>query len=323
MWRSAPEWRSGLSDVRPDPAGLAQPANQPQEDIPVTDPRSQALVPTDWLAAHLADPGLRVIDATFKMPGQTPTSVEEYATAHIPGAVFFDINEIADPDDPRPHMLPSPDRFARLVGSLGIGDEHRLVVYDGAGLMSAARVWWMFRVFGHDRIAILDGGLPKWQAEQRPVTAEVPKLAPAIFKASYAPTLVRAKAQLLRNIETKAEQVVDARAAGRFDGSVEDPWPGRRAGHIPGSRNLPYTNLIDPVSKTVRPTEELRREFGAAGVDLDRPAVASCGSGVTAGVLAFGLHLLGCTEVAVYDGSWAEWGLPGDTPVVTGPAGPR
>jgi thiosulfate/3-mercaptopyruvate sulfurtransferase len=278
-----------------------------------------ALVSTDWLAAHLASPDIRVVDGSFKMPGVRPTAQEDYRTRHIPGAVFFDIDDIAADGSPLPHMLPPPEKFAARVRKLGLGDGHRIIVYDGAGLMSAARIWWMFRTFGHRDVAVLDGGLPKWLAESRPVDDAIPSPGARHFTPHFSTMMVRDKAQMTANLASHREQVLDARAAPRFEGTVDDPWPGRRRGHIPGSLNLPYDRLLDPQTRTLLPAERLAELFAGAGIDRTRPVVATCGSGVTACVVAFGLHLLGHHDVAVYDGSWAEWGLPGDTPVESGP----
>jgi thiosulfate/3-mercaptopyruvate sulfurtransferase len=285
--------------------------------MPYANPDS--LVSTDWLAAHLDAPDLRIVDASFTLPGVKPTGRELYEARHIPGAVFFDIEEIADEASPLPHMLPSPEKFAARMRKLGIGDGHKVVVYDSAGLSSAARPWWMLRVFGHRDVAILDGGLPKWQAEGRPVTDEVPAPRERHFTARLNTLLVRDKTQVMDNLASQREQVIDARSRGRFEGSAEEPRPGLRRGHIPWSLNLPYDQLTDPATRTLLPAEALARSFAAAGLERNRPVVASCGSGVTACALAFGLHLLGWPDAAVYDGSWAEWGLPGDTPVATGP----
>lgn len=285
--------------------------------MPYANPDS--LVSTEWLAAHLDAPDLRIVDASFTLPGVKPTGRELYEARHIPGAVFFDIEEIADEASPLPHMLPSPEKFAARMRKLGIGDGHKVVVYDSAGLSSAARPWWMLRVFGHRDVAILDGGLPKWQAEGRPVTDEVPAPRERHFTARLNTLLVRDKTQVMDNLASRREQVIDARSRGRFEGSAEEPRPGLRRGHIPGSVNLPYDQLTDPATRTLLPAEALARSFATAGLERNRPVVASCGSGVTACALAFGLHLLGWPDAAVYDGSWAEWGLPGDTPVATGP----
>ncbi|HXZ03168.1 MAG TPA: 3-mercaptopyruvate sulfurtransferase [Stellaceae bacterium] len=277
-----------------------------------------ALVSTEWLARHLDAPDLRIVDGTYTLPGVTPTAKELYAQRHLPGAVFFDIDDIADEHNPLPHMLPSAEKFAQRMRRLGLGDGHKIVIYDGTGLATAARPWWMLRVFGHRDVAILDGGLPKWQAEGRPVTDDVPAPRERHFTAQLNTLLVRDKAQLLDNLASRREQVLDARARGRFAGTAKEPRGGLRSGHIPGSLNLPYEELIDPTTRTVLPAEELAKRFAAAGLERGKPVVTSCGSGVTACVLAFGLYLLGWPDAAVYDGSWSEWGLPGDTPVETG-----
>jgi thiosulfate/3-mercaptopyruvate sulfurtransferase len=278
-----------------------------------------ALVSTEWLAAHLDAPDLRIVDGTFTLPGVTPTGHELYLARHIPGAVFFDIDAIADEHSPLPHMLPSPEKFSALMRKLGLGDGHKIVVYDSAGLSSAGRPWWMLRVFGHQDVAILDGGLPKWQAEGRPVTDDIPALRERHFTARLNTLLVRDKAQMLDNLAARREQVIDARSRARFEGSAKEPRAGLRSGHIPGSLNLPFDELTDRETRKLLPAEALTARFAAAGLERGKPVVASCGSGVTACALAFGLHLLGWPDAAVYDGSWSEWGLPGETPVATGP----
>jgi thiosulfate/3-mercaptopyruvate sulfurtransferase len=278
-----------------------------------------ALVSTEWLAAHLDAPDLRIVDGSFTLPGVKPTGRELYDARHIPGAVFFDIDEIADEHNPLPHMLPSPEKFAARMRKLGLGDGHKIVVYDSAGLSSAARPWWMLRVFGHRDVAILDGGLPKWQVEGRPVTDDAPAPRERHFTARLNTLLVRDKAQLLDNLTTPREQVIDARSRGRFEGTAKEPRQGLRSGHIPGSFNLAFDELTDRQTRTLLPAEALAALFAKAGLERGKPVVASCGSGVTACALAFGLHLLGWPDAAVYDGSWSEWGLPGDTPVATGP----
>ena len=280
----------------------------------------EALVDTEWLAAHLDDPHIRIVDSSFKLPGIAPTAREDYDRGHIPGAVFFDIDEIAEPGTSLPHMIPSPELFARKMEQLGIGDDDRVIVYDSAGLSSAGRAWWMLRLFGHHNVALLDGGLPKWKAEGRPLETAVPNPPRRRFSARFDPALVRDKQALLGNLSARREQVLDARAAGRFEGNVEETRPGLRRGHIPGSRNLPYDRVTDPQTRRLRDAEALSGLFRDAGVALDRPIVTSCGSGVTACALAFALHLIGHPGAAVYDESWSEWGLPGDTPVETGPA---
>jgi len=280
----------------------------------------EALVSTEWLAAYLGDRRLRIVDSSFKLPGITPTAREDYDNGHIPGAVFFDIDDVCEPGTSLPHMIPSPDVFASKIGALGIGDDDRVVVYDRVGLSSAGRAWWMLRMFGHPDVALLDGGLPKWRAEGRPLDAAVSSPPPRRFTARFDPSLVRDKRALIDNLATRREQVIDARAAGRFDGTTPEVRPSLRSGHIPHSRNVPYELVTDPNTRRLKSADDLTRLFRDAGVALDRPIVTSCGSGVTACALSFALHLIGHSSVAVYDGSWSEWGLPGDTPVETGPA---
>jgi thiosulfate/3-mercaptopyruvate sulfurtransferase len=231
----------------------------------------EALVGTEWLARHLEAPDVRVVDGTYHLPGSGRDARREYAERHIPGAVFFDIDEISDSDDPLPHMLPNPEKFSARVRRLGLGDGNRIVVYDGHGLMSAARVWWMFRVFGHVDVAVLDGGLPKWLGEGRPVEDLPTMPRERHFTARMNSFLVRDFAQMRANLDQPREQVLDARSAGRFDGSEPELRPGLRGGHIPGSLNLPYTDLLEPSGRTVLPADALRRRFRDAGVDPDRP----------------------------------------------------
>jgi len=281
---------------------------------------SDAVVSTEWLAEHLAAPDVRVLDASYYLPHEGLDPRHEFGLQHIPGAVFFDIDEIADSTSDLPHMVPAPEKFSSKVRKLGLGDGVRLVVYDQRGLFSAPRVWWTFRHFGHDDVAVLDGGLPKWLAEGRAVEDGPARPAERHFTARINSFTLRDKEQMRTNLESRRDQVLDARGRGRFDGSEPELWPGRRQGHIPGSLNLPYTDLIAPETQTLRPADELRALFTAAGVDMKRPVVTTCGSGITAAVLALGLHVAGHRDVALYDGSWAEWGLPGDTPVETGPA---
>jgi len=273
-----------------------------------------ALVTTDWLARELGAADLRVVDGSWHMPQAKRDARAEFVAAHLPSAGFFDIDAIADHSTPLPHMLPRPQAFADAVGALGIGDGDRVIVYDSRGVASAARVWWTFRVFGLDGVAVLDGGLPKWKTEGRPLHAGAPAPSPRAFSARLRSALVRDLDAVRANLKTQREQVLDARSAGRFHGTEPEPRAGLRPGHIPGSLNLPYDTLYRP-DGTLLATEELRRAFAASGLDPAKPVVTSCGSGVTASVLALALHRLGREDVAVYDGSWSEWGARDDTPV--------
>ncbi len=273
-----------------------------------------ALVTTEWLAANVGRRGLRVLDGSWHMPELKREAFEEFVEAHVPGAAFFDIDEIADPSTPLPHMLPSAWTFAERVGRLGIANADWVVVYDTRGVVSAARVWWTFRAFGHARVAVLDGGFPKWRAEGRPVESGLPAPRPRRYTGRLQRRLVRDLEQMRANLTHRREQVLDARSHGRFVGTEPEPRPRLRPGHIPGSLNLPY-ELLHAKDGTLLGLDALRRAFETAGVDLDRPVVTTCGSGITASVLAFGLYLLGRERVAVYDGSWTEWGRRPDTPV--------
>jgi thiosulfate/3-mercaptopyruvate sulfurtransferase len=283
----------------------------------MNEPTSDALVSTQWLADHLDAPDVRVVDASWYMPGTDIDARAKYENAHIPGAVFFDIDDIAADDTaPLPHMMPDAIKFSAKVRKLGLGDGVKIVVYAQAGVAAAAcRVWWMFRHFGHQDVAVLDGGLPKWIAEDRPVT-DTPSLPrERHFTARANSFLLREYDQILSNIESKREQVVDARSNGRFAGTDKEPWGD--AGHIPGSFNVPFDALLNK-DGTFKPADEIRQNFKAAGINLDKPMVASCGSGVTACVLALGAYIAGKKQVAVYDGSWAEWASTPTSPRATG-----
>jgi thiosulfate/3-mercaptopyruvate sulfurtransferase len=279
------------------------------------------LTSSAWLAAHLGEPALAVVDASWYMAAAGRNARSEYEAGHIPGAVFWDLDALSDPGSDLPHMLPEPEALAREIGLLGIGDRDRVVVYDGSGVnQSAPRVWWTFRVMGHDAVAVLDGGLGRWRAEGRPLVSGVTVRGPARFSSRFRPAMLRSLAAVQSSLEAGTAQLLDARSRGRFEGSEPEPRPGLRGGHAPGARNLPYHELVEPDGR-ILPPEDLRVRYRDAGVDLSRPIVLSCGSGVTACSLALGLELLGHRNYAVYDGSWSEWGREGGPPVEMGPAG--
>ncbi len=280
---------------------------------------SDPLVSTDWLFERLGAPDIKIIDATWYLPRDERDPKAEYDLAHIPGALFFDIDEICDLDSPLPHMMPSPAKFASRVKKMGLGDGARIVVYDASGLFSAPRVWWMFRAMGHEDVVVLDGGLPKWIAEGRPTEDMAPSTQERHFTPRLATDLIRDMEQVQRALETGREQVVDARSAARFAGEAPEPREGVRGGHMPGARNVHYAGLLAP-DGTMKPTEELKGIFEAAGLDISRPVITTCGSGVSAPIVALALARVGRPRTAVYDGSWAEWGSREDMPVATGAA---
>jgi thiosulfate/3-mercaptopyruvate sulfurtransferase len=296
------------------------PAMTQKKVWPMTSPTDDPLVSTDWLSAHIDDPKVNIIDASFKLPGVLPLPVDDYLAAHIPGAVFFDVDVISDHGDPRPHMYPNADQFARDVAALGISSSDTVVAYDSGGWVAAPRAWWMLLSFGHNNVKVLDGGLKKWLTEGRPTHSGKVMPKPGKFQARLDPAFVRSKQQLVGNLQTHAEQLVDARPRPRFEGTVAEPWPGRRSGHIPGSRNVPYAELFDASTGAMKPLDDLRKAFIGAGVDMAKPIVTTCGSGVSALVLTLALYRLGVRGTALYDGSWAEWGLPDGPPLATGPA---
>lgn len=279
------------------------------------DPKT--LVSTDWLAAHLKDPDLRVLDASWYLPDAGRDAKAEYEAGHIPGARFFDIDEISDLRSALPHMAPPPEKFISRMRAMGVGDGHQVVVYDGAGLFSAARVWWLFRLMGKTDIAVLDGGLPKWKAEGREIEDMPPVMRDRHITVSRQAGLVKDVTQVAHASKLGLAEIVDARSGPRFRGEVAEPRPGLRSGHIPGSKNVPYAEVLN-ADGTMKQAADLREVFAAAGVDLGKPVITSCGSGVTASVLALALERIGHRNWAVYDGSWAEWGMYDDLKVAKG-----
>jgi thiosulfate/3-mercaptopyruvate sulfurtransferase len=286
--------------------------------VKITD--NDALVSTEWLAAHLDDPHIRIVDASYFVPGGVEPARQQYAAGHIPGAVFFDINDIADRTKTKEHAFPSADIFAEKVGRLGIGNQHRVIAYDHlGGTCAAARVWFMFHAFGHANVAVLDGGRTKWTAEGRSYATAIPSVTPTNFLARAIPERLRRKEDMLANITAPRFQVLDARSKGRYEGVEPEPRPGLRSGHIPDSCNLPFVNLIDGTAKTWKTPTEISKSFVDAGIDLARPLTTSCGSGVSACALALGAYLVGKTDTAIYDGSWMEWGADPALPLAGGP----
>ncbi|EEF48771.1 thiosulfate sulfertansferase, putative [Ricinus communis] len=300
-------------------------------------PANEPVVSVDWLHANLREPDLKVLDASWYMPDEQRNPIQEYQVAHIPGALFFDVDGISDRSTNLPHMLPSEEAFSAAVSALGIENKDGLVVYDGKGIFSAARVWWMFRVFGHEKVWVLDGGLPRWRASGYDVESSASgdailkasaaseaiekvyhgqAVGPITFQTKFQLHLVWTLEQVKKNIEDRTHQHIDARSKARFDGAAPEPRKGIRSGHVPGSKCIPFPQMLD-ASQTLLPADELKKRFDQEGISLESPVFTSCGTGVTACILALGMHRLGKQDVPVYDGSWTEWGAHPDTPVDT------
>jgi thiosulfate/3-mercaptopyruvate sulfurtransferase len=279
------------------------------------DPRT--LVSTAWLAAHLKDPDLRILDASWHMPGSDRDARAEYEAVHIPGARFFDIDEIADQRSPLPHMAPPVEKFMSRMRAMGVGDGHQVVVYDSTGVFSAPRVWWTFRLMGKRDVAVLDGGLPKWRAEGRPVTDAAPQVKDRHMTVQRQNTLVRDVTEVARASKLGTHTIIDARAHERFVGEAPEPRAGLRSGHIPGSRNLWYRHVLN-ADGTMKSPADLRMAFDDAGIDLGKPVITTCGSGISAAVLSLALERIGKHDHALYDGSWTEWGSYDDLPIARG-----
>lgn len=279
------------------------------------DPRT--LVSTDWLASHMRDPDLRILDASMYMPGSDRDAKAEYAEGHIPGARFFDIDDISDSRSDLPHMAPPIEKFMSRLRAMGVGDGHQVVVYDGAGLFSAARVWWLFKLMGQNDVAVLDGGLPKWVAEGRELEDMPPIIRDRHMTVRRQAHLVKDVTQVSAASKLRDQEIIDARSPGRFRGEEPEPRPGMRGGHIPGSKNVHYSSLLN-ADQTMKSPEETRAIFEAAGVDLSKPAITTCGSGVTAAILSLAMTRMGKDDHSLYDGSWSEWGMFPTVPVATG-----
>ena len=281
------------------------------------DPKT--LVSTEWLHAHLKDPDMRILDGSYYLPQMGRDPRAEYDAAHIPNARFFDIDDVADHGSDLPHMVPPVEKFMSRMRAMGVGDGHQVVVYDGMGLFSAARVWWLFKLMGQNNIAVLDGGLPKWQAEGHPVEDLPPVIRDRHMTVRRQNHMVKDVTQVSAASKLGDYEIIDARSPGRFRGEEPEPRAGLRPGHIPGSKNVCFKDLLN-ADQTMKNPVEIRQIFESAGVDFNKPAITTCGSGVTAAVLSLGLERIGKTDHSLYDGSWSEWGMFPTVPVATGDA---
>lgn len=279
--------------------------------------KNPTVVSTAWLAEHIADTDLRILDASWHMPGSGRDPKAEFDAEHIPNARFFDIDEISDLRSELPHTVPPVEKFMSRIRAMGVGDGHKVVIYDSHGLFSAARVWWLFRLMGQFDVSILDGGLPMWKAQGHPTTSEPPTIRDRHMTVQRQNHMVRDVTEVARAAKLKDHEIIDARGADRFRGDVTEPRPGLRSGHIPGSKNVPFGSLLN-ANGTLKNPDDLRRVFEQAGVDLDKPAITTCGSGVTAAILCLAMEHMGKTDHSLYDGSWSEWGMYADLPISTG-----
>lgn len=279
--------------------------------------KNPTVVSTAWLAEHIVDTDLRILDASWHMPGSGRDPKAEFDAEHIPNARFFDIDEISDLRSELPHTVPPVEKFMSRIRAMGVGDGHKVVIYDSLGLFSAARVWWLFRLMGQFDVSVLDGGLPKWKAEGHPTTSEPPAIRDRHMTVQRQNHMVRDVTEVARAAKLQDHEIIDARGADRFRGEVTEPRPGLRSGHIPGSKNVPFGSLLN-ANGTLKNPDDLRRVFEQAGVDLDKPAITTCGSGVTAAILCLAMEQMGKTDHSLYDGSWSEWGMYADLPISTG-----
>ncbi len=279
---------------------------------------SQPIVSTGWLGEHISDDNLKVVDASWYLPMHQRSGADEYKKEHIPGAIFWDIDEIADLSSGLPHTMPNAEAFKSHMEKLGLGSEHFIIIYDGMGLFSAARPWWMLKSFGHEKCAVLDGGFPKWKAENRPLSNEAVAVEPALFKPKLNSKMFWERKDIFKNIAEEKGLVIDARSARRFRGEEPEPRPNCRSGHIPDSKSLPFDKILNPEDQTLLDKKQLKAVFDQVLIDPDKPVITSCGSGVTACILALGLEITGKKNIAVYDGSWSEWGSTESMPIEIG-----